>query len=407
MNLALHIARRYLFAKKSHNAINIISGISAGGVCVGTMAMVCVLSVFNGFEGLIQELFSAFDPDLKIELVHGKAFDTHTREWNSVRQLKEIAFYDEVVEDNAMLRYKDKQLPATIMGVGDKFQSMTSIDSLLVGGNYVLNDGVFENGVMGVGLAGALGTGSKALDPIQVYAPMRTSSVDLVNPQNNFNIDKVFLSGIFAVKQAAYDDKYFVVSLPLARRLFDYSDNMATSVSLKLKPGAEVDPVKKHVAQLLGTNFKVLNRYEQQSDYFRIMKIEKWMTYLILSFILLIAVFNIIGSLSMLIIDKEKDIQTLRNLGADNRLIQRIFLFEGWLISVGGALLGIVLGVALCLGQYYFGWIKLNGSGFIINAYPVDVIFSDILLVLVTVTVMGFLAALYPVRYLRKNLLER
>jgi lipoprotein-releasing system permease protein len=407
VNLAFHIARRYLFAKKSHNAINIISGISAGGVCVGTMAMICVLSVFNGFEGLIQQLFSTFDPDLKIELVQGKAFDTHTKEWDAVRQLKDIAFYDEVVEDNAMLRYKDKQLPATIKGVGSKFQAMTSIDSLLVSGSFVLNDGVFENGIMGVGLAGALGSGSKTLDPIQVYAPKRTSAINLANPESSFNRDQVFISGVFAVKQGGYDDKYFLVSLPFARRLFDYPDNFATSVSLKIKPGIETAQVQQEVGKILGSKFSVLNRYEQQSDYFRIMKIEKWMTYLILSFILLIAVFNIIGSLSMLIIDKENDIQTLRNLGADNRLIQRIFLFEGWMISVGGALLGVVLGVLLCLGQYYFGWIKLQGSGFIIDAYPVQVEWADLVVVLFTVSVMGFLAALYPVRYLRKNLLER
>lgn len=402
MNLAFHIARRYLFAKKSHNAINIISAISAIGVCVGTMAMVCVLSVFNGFEGLIQQLFSAFDPHLKIELVQGKAFDTRTTEWNAVRQLKGIAYYDEVVEDNAMLRYKDKQLAATIMGVGDKFRVMTSIDSLLVGGNFVLNDGVFENGIMGAGLAGALGTGSKALDPVQVYAPKRTSAIDLVNPENSFNSDKIFIAGVFAIKQAAYDDKYFIVSLSFARRLFEYPDNMATSVSLKLKPDAEAGKVQKEVKRILGPRFAVLNRYEQQSDYFRIMKIEKWMTYLILSFILLIAVFNIIGSLSMLIIDKENDIRTLRNMGADSRLIQKIFLFEGWLISVGGAFLGVILGVLLCLGQYYFGWIKLNGAGFIIDAYPVEVAWLDIVVVLFTVILMGFLAALYPVKYLRK-----
>jgi lipoprotein-releasing system permease protein len=406
MNLAFHIARRYLFAKKSHNAINIISAISAGGVCVGTMAMVCVLSVFNGFEGLIQQLFSNFDPDLKIELVEGKAFNTHTQEWNSVRQLKDVAYFNEIVEDNAMLRYKDRQLPATIKGVGPNFQAMVMIDSLMVAGNFVLYDGVFENGVMGVGLAGALGTGSKALDPILVYTPKRTASIDLVNPESSFNRDQIFLSGIFSIKQAVYDDKYFIVSLGFARRLFDYGDSIATSVDLKLKPNADVDHVQQIIRKQLGAGFKVMNRYEQQDDYFRIMKIEKWMTYLILSFILLIAVFNIIGSLSMLIIDKEEDIQTLRNLGAENRLIQRIFLFEGWLISVGGAIAGVVLGLALCFGQYYFGWIKLQGSGFIINSYPVLVEWTDVVLVLFTVLIMGFLAAIYPVRYLRKELLK-
>ena len=407
MNLALHIARRYLFAKKSHNAINIISGISAGGVCVGTMAMICVLSVFNGFEGLVQQLFSAFDPDLKIELVEGKAFNVHTQEWNKVRQLSQIAYFNEVVEDNAMLLYKDRQLPATIKGVGVNFQTMTAIDSLMVAGNFVLNDGVFENGVMGAGLAGALGTGSKTLDPILVYTPKRTVSINLANPETGFNREQIFQSGIFSIKQAAYDDKYFIVSLPFARHLFEYDDSVVTSIDLKLKHSAEAESVQKIVKALLGNQYQVLNRYEQQNDYFRIMKIEKWMTYLILSFILLIAVFNIIGSLSMLIIDKENDIQTLRNLGAENSLIQRIFLFEGWLISVGGALVGVVLGMAFCFGQYYFGWIKLQGSGFIIDSYPIAVDWTDVALVFGTVLIMGFLAALYPVRYLRKNLLVK
>jgi lipoprotein-releasing system permease protein len=407
MKLALRIARRYLFAKKSHNAINIISGISAAGVCVGTMAIVCVLSVFNGFEGLIQQLFSAFDPDLKIELAEGKAFNVHTEAWEKVRKMKDIAFFDEVVQDNAMLRYKDRQIAATIKGVGNNFQTMIPIDSIMMAGTFVLYDGAFENGVMGVGLAGLLGTGSKALDPVIAYAPKREGRIDMVNPENSFNSGTIFLSGVFAVKQASYDDKYFITSLQFARRLFDYDNNTATGVELKVKQGVETDIVKKAVQRQLGSAFAVKDRVEQQSDYYRIMKIEKWMTYLILSFILLIAVFNIIGSLSMLIIDKRADIITLRNLGADNKLIQRIFLFEGWLISVSGAIIGIIMGLLLCYGQYYYGWVKLQGKGFIVDAYPVMVQWSDVLIAFATVLAMGLLAAIYPVRYLRKELRDK
>lgn len=406
MNLALQIARRYLFAKKSHKAINIISAISAMGVIVGTMAIVAVLSVFNGFDHLIEHLFSSFDPDLKIECVQGKVFNVKTPEWNAVRRLPGIAYFDPVVEDNAMLRYKDRQMPATIKGVGSNFQKMTSIDTLLTDGSFTLYDGAFQNGVMGVGLAGALGTVAKALDPVVIYVPKRTGQINLINPESSFNQATVFVSGTFSMKQAVYDDNYFIISLPLARMLFSYSDSCATAVELKLQPHVYIGETQSEIKKLLGPSFKVLNRFEQQGDYFRIMKIEKWMTYLILSFILLIAVFNIIGSLTMLIIDKKDDIQTLRNLGADNRLIQKIFLLEGWLISVIGAFVGVVLGTLLSFGQEHFGWIKLQGSGFIIQSYPVVVQWTDVLLVFVTVLVMGFLAVLYPVYYLNKQYLK-
>lgn len=407
MNLSLRIARRYLFAKKSHKAINVISAISAMGVIVGTMAIVAVLSVFNGFEHLIEHLFSAFDPDLKIECVHGKVFNAKTAAWNDVRGLPGIAYFDEVVQDNAMLRYKDRQMPATIKGVGPNFVKMTLIDSLLTDGSFTLYDGAFQNGVMGVGLAGALGTVAKALDPVVIYVPKRTGQINLVNPESSFNQAVVFVSGTFAVKQAIYDDNYFIVSVGLARQLFSYNDSSATSVEIKLKPNVSVEKSQASIEHILGPSFRVLNRFEQQGDYFRIMKIEKWITYLILSFILLIAVFNIIGSLTMLIIDKKEDIQTLRNLGADNALIQRVFLLEGWLISVVGAVLGVALGTLLSFGQEYFGWLKLQGSGFIIQSYPVYVQWTDVLLVFFTVLVMGFLAALYPVFYLRKELLKQ
>ncbi len=407
MNLSLRIARRYLFAKKSHKAINVISAISAAGVIVGTMAIVAVLSVFNGFEHLIEHLFSAFDPDLKIECVQGKVFNVKSATWNDVRHLPGIAYFDEVVQDNAMLRYKDRQMPATVKGVGSNFEKMTLIDTLLTDGSFTLYDGAFQNGVMGVGLAGALGTVAKALDPVVIYVPKRTEQINLVNPESSFNQAVVFVSGTFAVKQAVYDDNYFIVSLELARKLFSYNDSSATSVEIKLKPYVSVEKAQTSIENILGPSYRVLNRFEQQGDYFRIMKIEKWITYLILSFILLIAVFNIIGSLTMLIIDKKDDILTLRNLGADNALIQRIFLLEGWLISVIGAFVGVIFGTMLSFGQEYFGWLKLQGSGFIIQSYPVFVQWTDVLLVFATVLVMGFFAALYPVYYLKKDLLKK
>lgn len=400
LSFSFRIAKRYLFSRKSHNAINIISGISAAGVGVGAMALVCVLSVFNGFEMLISDMFSSFDPDLKITLTHGKTFDDSTPEITNVRKLKNVVYFTEVVEENALLRFKDKQMPAIIKGVSNDFEKMTRIDSIMYDGNFTLNDGAFERAVPGVGVAAILGLGAHFIDPLYIYAPKRTSKINLLRPENSFNQMGTFVSGIFSVKQLQYDDHYVLVSIKLARELFEYEKTKVTSIELKLANGVDHEKVQKQIQTLLGDRYQVKNRYEQQESFFKIMKIEKWFTYLILCFILLIASFNIIGSLSMLIIDKKEDIETLRNLGANNQLIRRIFLFEGWLISGVGAISGIGLGALLCLLQQYFGILKL-GTGYVVDAYPVQTNVTDLLLVLVTVLVMGFLAAYYPVRYIR------
>jgi len=402
ISFSFRIARRYLFSKKSHNAINIISGISAAGVGVGAMALVCVLSVFNGFELLISDMFSSFDPDLKITLTHGKTFDDNSQELNNVCKLKSVAYFTEVVEENALLRFKNKQMPATIKGVSNDFEKMTRIDSIMYDGKFILNDGAFERAVPGVGVASILGLGAHFIDPLYIYAPKRTSKINLLRPESSFNQMGTFVSGIFSVKQLQYDDHYVIVSIKLARDLFDYEKTKVTSVELKLANGVDQEKVQKQIKNLLGDRYQVKNRYEQQESFFKIMKIEKWFTYLILCFILLIASFNIIGSLSMLIIDKKGDIETLRSLGANNQLIKRIFLFEGWLISVVGAISGIGIGALMCLLQQHFGILKL-GTGYVVDAYPVLTNPMDFLLVFVTVIVMGFLAAYYPVRYIRKQ----
>jgi len=407
LSFSFRIARRYLFSKKSHNAINIISGISAAGVAIGTMALVCVLSVFNGFETLISDMFSAFDPDLKITLTHGKTFDVNSKEFNELHKMKSVAYFTEVVEENALLRFKDKQMPATIKGVSNDFEKMTRIDSIMYDGRFVLFDGAFQRAVLGVGVASILGLGAHFIDPLYIYAPKRTSKINLLRPENSFNQIGTFVSGIFSVKQLQYDDHYVLVSIDLARNLFEYEKSTVSAVELKLAKGVKQSEIQKQIQTLLGDRFQVKNRYEQQESFFKIMKIEKWITYLILCFILLIASFNIIGSLSMLIIDKKADIQTLRNLGANNQLIKRIFLFEGWMISGVGALIGICLGTLLCLMQQYFGLLKL-GTGYVVDAYPVVTNALDILLVFITVLFMGVLAAYYPVRYIRikENLVE-
>lgn len=291
-------------------------------------------------------------------------------------------------------------MPATVKGVSDSFEKMTRIDSILYDGTFQLYDGAFQRSVLGAGVAGTLGVGAHFIDPIIAYAPRRSAKVNLLRPDESFNPRPTFVSGIFAVKQAQYDEHYMLVSIDYARELFEYDKNTVSAIELKLKPGVVADDAQKDIKALLGDKYNVKNRYEQQESFFKIMKIEKWIAYLIICFILLIASFNIIGSLSMLIIDKKNDIQTLRSLGADNLLIKRIFLFEGWMISVVGALIGIVMGTLLCLLQEYVGLIKL-GSNYVVENYPVVTKLSDILLVFVTVIVMGFLAAWYPVRYIK------
>jgi ABC-type lipoprotein release transport system permease subunit len=398
----LRIAGRYLFSKKSHNAINVISGISSAGVAVGTIALVVVLSIFNGFELLFSDLFSAFDPDLQISLKQGKQFSIDTPEFEAVKKSEGIAVFTEVVEENALLRYKEKQMPVLVKGVSDDFKQMTRIDSIMFDGEFMLYDGAFERSVVGAGIAATLGLSAYAIDPLYIYAPKRTSKINLLRPDQSFNQSGTFISGIFSVQQNEYDNQYVLVSLDLAQALFEYQANEVSAVELRLLPFADTQKVKNDLQKLLGDEFSVKDRYEQQEAYFKIMQVEKWITYLILSFILLIASFNIIGSLSMLIIDKKEDIITLRNLGADQKLIRQIFLLEGWMISAVGAVVGIIIGTILSFLQEKIGFIKL-GPGFIVENYPVVIQFSDILLVFFTVLVMGFFAAWYPVRYIRSD----
>lgn len=402
LSFSLRIARRYLFSPKSHNAINIISGISATGVAVGTMALVIVLSVFNGFEALIGDMFSAFDPDLKITAVQGKTFDAGSARFDEIRKMPEVAVFTEVIEENALLRFGEKQMPATIKGVTDNFRELTQIDSIIYDGEFVLFDGAFERAVPGVGVAAKLGMGAHFVDPLYIFAPKRSTKINLLRPETSLNQAGTFLSGIFAVNQLQYDDQYVLVSIGLARELFEYDSTTVSAIELKVKPGSDIAKVQKEIINKIGDTFFVKNRYEQQESFFRIMKIEKWITFLILSFILLIASFNIIGSLSMLIIDKKDDIQTLKHLGADNGLIKSIFLFEGWMISAVGALAGLVIGTVICLIQQYFGLVKM-GSGYVVDAYPVVLQLTDTVLVFITVLVMGLLAAWYPVHYINKK----
>ncbi len=410
MNLPFYIARRYLFSKKKHNAINIISGISVCGVALATLALVCTLSVFNGFQDMVAGFFTAFDPELKITIREGKVFEPQGAAFQEVRSLPEIGVWTETLEENAMVQYKDRQAMAIIKGVEDNFEELTSIDSLLYGaGEFILHDSIVDYGVLGVELISELGTGLQFVDPLQVYAPKRNVRVNMANPSASFNRDYLFSPGVvFVVNQQKYDARYILTSLSFARNLFNY-DTEVSAVELKLKPGTDVTAVQRKITRILGDEFVVLDRYEQQADVFRIMEIEKFISYLFLTFILAIACFNVIGSLSMLILDKREDVETLRNLGADDRLIARIFLFEGRLISLFGALSGIVLGLLLCYIQQRFGIISLGGGNgsFIVDAYPVSVHVTDVVLIFITVITVGFLSVWYPVHYLTRRLLKK
>lgn len=412
MNLSFYIAKRYLFSKKSHNAINVISGVSVCGVALATLALVCTLSVFNGFQDLVATFFTAFDPELKITATSGKVFDNQDVRIQKLRDFSEIAVFSESLEDNAMVQYNGKQAMVVIKGVEDNFSQLTAIDSILYGrGEMVLYDEIVDYAIPGVELTSILGTGIRFLDPLEVYAPKRGSQINVANPASSFNVSYLHSSGlVFAVNQQKYDASYIITSLKFARDLFQY-DTEVSSIELKLREGVDTDAFAHKIGGILGNDFVVQNRYEQQADTFRIMQVEKLISYVFLTFILLVACFNVIGSLSMLIIEKKNDVVTLRGLGADDQLISRIFLFEGCLISFLGALVGVVLGLTLCLVQQEFGILTL-GSGasagaFVVDAYPVSVHWQDVVLILVTVLVIGFLSVLYPVKFFSRRLLEK
>lgn len=409
MNFPFYIARRYLFSKKSHNAINVISAISVCGVALATLALVCTLSVFNGFQDLVTTFFTAFDPQLKITAVRGKVFDGQDKRVLQLKKMPDVEVYSESLEDNVMVQYQGRQAMAVVKGVEDNFDQLTPIDSILFGrGDLLLHDEVVDYAIPGIQLLSTLGSGIRFLDPLEIYAPRRGAKVNMANPSTAFVTGNLFSSGlVFAVNQEKYDASYILTSIDFARHLFQYTTEVS-AINLKLKAGADTDAVKKHIQDLLGDDFLVQDRYEQQADTYRIMEIEKLISYLFLTFILMIACFNVIGSLSMLIIDKRDDVVTLRNLGASDRQIVRIFLFEGRMISFFGAFAGVVLGLLLCWLQQEYGLIALGSSGsFVVDAYPVSVHASDVLLIFITVLLIGFLSVWYPVRFLSKRLLNK
>ena len=400
MNFPLFVARRYLFSKKSTHAINIISAISMVGVAVATMALVIVLSVFNGFHDLVAMLFTSFDPQIEISPAKGKSAPCDDPILSKVLALPEIDVATECVEDIALAVYNGNQKMVRIKGVDDNFTELTHINDILLGnGQFDLHAGNLEYGTPGVMLAQEMGLGARWNGYLHIYAPVKDGQIDISDPTQSFVVDSLISSGVvFCVKQSKYDRHYIVTSTTFARNLFGMQ-GMLTSLELRLKDGSNFNDVKKKIQDICGDKYTVRDRFEQQEDTFRIMQIEKVIAYIFLTFILIVACFNIIGSLSMLIIDKKDNIVTLRNLGATDRQITRIFLYEGRMISAIGAVVGIALGLLLCWLQQEYGIVRMGDSDgtFVVNAYPVSVHYSDVLSIFITVLAVGWVAAWYPV----------
>ncbi|WP_262279453.1 FtsX-like permease family protein [Hallella absiana] len=409
MNFPFFVARRYLFSKKKTHAINVISLISVIGVAVATMALVIVLSVFNGFHDLVASFFTNFDPQLKVVPVEGKTVPADDPILTKISHFPEVDVATGTVEDMALAIYNGKQAMVTIKGVDDNFPQLTHITEILYGdGQFQLHTANLQYGTPGIRLAQTLGLGANWKGYLKIYAPQREGQLDMTDPQSGFVVDSLISPGVvFSVNQGKYDKSYIVTSLGFAQNLFN-QQGMLSALELRLKPGSNFESVKARMQQVAGKKYQVLDRFEQQRDTFKIMKVEKLMAYIFLTFILIVACFNIIGSLSMLIIDKKDDVVTLRNLGASDKQIRRIFLFEGRLISVFGAIFGILLGLLLCWLQQQYGFVKMGSSDgtFVVNAYPVSVHYSDVLLIFLTVIAAGWLAVWYPVRTLSKRLVQ-
>lgn len=409
MNFPFYIARRYLFSKKSTHAINIISCISGVGVAVATMALVVTLSVFNGFHDLVATFFTSFDPQLEVVPVVGKTAPADDPALAKIKTLPEVEVTSECVKDQALAIYKGRQTMITLMGVDDNFERMSRIDEILYGNeNFSLHAANLNFGTVGIRLAETLGMNANWDGSLMIYAPRKIGQLDMANPTDGFVVDSLISPGsVFMVKQGKYDKDHVIAPISFARTLFE-QQGMLSSLQIRLKNGSDLDKVKAEMQSIAGNRFKVLDRYEQQQDTFRIMQVEKFIAYIFLTFILIVASFNIIGSISMLIIDKKDDVVTLRNLGATDRQITKIFLFEGRLISVFGAVVGILVGLLLCWLQQQFGLVALGQSSgtFVVDAYPVSVHPEDVAVIFFTVILVGFIAVWYPVRYFSKRLLR-
>jgi lipoprotein-releasing system permease protein len=400
VKIALKIAWRYLFAQKQFNAIHIITTISSIAVGVVTAAMICVLSVMNGFGVMIEQLFSQFDPDIRITAKVGKSFHISQTTKDQITALPEVDLISESIEETALIYFEEKQTPVQLMGVDSTFDELTCIHNIITDGKYEVHDGAFDRAVLGQALAWKVGIGAHFVRGIQVYTPKRNSKVNMLRPDANFNQETCFISGTFAVNQQKYDEQVMLVDIDFTRRLLEYDSTEVSAILLSTHGSTK--QVKRNLKTILGDGYNIYDRYEQQADFFRILRIEKLLTAILLLFILLMATFNSIGALSILIIDKKEDIRTLSQLGASEKLIKYIFITEGWLINVIGAIGGLILGIGICLIQQHFGLLKLgNGTEYIISSYPVAVQVLDILLVSVMVLLLSLISAYIPAKKIK------
>lgn len=402
MRLSVYIAKRYLFAKKSRNAINIISAVSVAGVSVGTMALIIILSVFNGLEKMVSAIFNTFDPDLKITIVDGKTFNADTTLLKQLAEINGVACYSLTLEENALFKYGERQVIGSIKGVDENYSRVSGIDSAMFEGTFNLSDKVRPYAIPGAGVAQSLGLRINFIQPLFIWMPKRNGSVNLEDP---FNKKYIFPSGIFQVEKE-YDSKYVYIPLSLAQELTE-GENRVSSVEVRFAANADPPSVQKKIKKLFGNSYNVQNRYEQQEIFYKVMKSERLAIFLILTLILVIASFNIIGSLTMLIIEKERDVEILKSLGADNDLIKKIFIFEGWLISILGAVSGLFLGFIVCWIQQRYGIVRLQSDSLLMDSYPVVLKLKDFIVVPAVVLLIGYWAAWYPVRFLTKKYLRK
>ncbi len=399
MKLIWQIAFKFLFGKKSKGIINVISTISIVGVSVGSLALLVVLSVFNGLHGLIGSFYSSFDPDLKITAVEGKYYSIDSLQIKDIKNLDGVEQVAYVVEDNALLKYNKRQVTGMVMGVDSTFTKVSQLDSVIVDGKFIVKDKQGFGGVVGYALADQLAVRPAFLTPLFIYAPQRNKKINLMRPNEAFNTHYVHPKGVFMVKQMDYDSKYLIIDIELARELFQYKKNEVNFLAVAVKSGMSVAKIQKQIQKIVGDEFKVKNREQQHESFYKMMGVEKIMAYLILCFILIIATFNLIGTMSMLIFDKKEGIKILKSMGADKQMVTKVFLVEGWLISLIGVVSGVTLGVLFVLIQQHLGIIKFAGGGsFVVDAYPVELITKDIFVTIATVTTIGFLATWYPVK---------
>jgi ABC-type lipoprotein release transport system permease subunit len=401
VNLPFFIARRYLISKKSHNIINIISAISLVGVLIGSMALIVVLSVFNGLESMVVKNFNAINPDFLITAKIGKVFEEDSLQIQKIKTIDGVSSVARVVDDVTLLTYEEKQYIAHLKGVDDNFGKTNHFDTLIIDGRFALHSGEINYVILGAGVATHLGLKLSSMKAIKAYYPNRLAK-NLSDPLTAFNTEMLLPVGVFSA-QTESDLTYAIVPLRYMQALTQY-DNQLTSIEVYTKPNAKPKQIQTQLARLLGDKFEIKSRYQQEELMYKVMKMENLVVFIILSFILFLATFNIVGTISMLIIEKKKDVEILKNMGADKSLIENIFIAEGVLINLFGGGLGLIIGALICILQQQFGFITMgqDNARYAVNSYPVDMQLVDFLMVFGIITIFGFLSTWIPVKRIIK-----